>query len=84
MSEKITLIHTYLDKEASERIRTNVWKSKLTEFELWTSARAAMVKEWSRYVADNADSLVAVSLTSGSASVEYADGCKEIWTLVEY
>lgn len=84
MEYKATLIHTYLDKYASERNRTSVWKSTLTKFPTWNYARTEMVKWFSKYVADNVDSLVGVSLTGGSASVEYADGCKEIWTLVEH
>lgn len=81
MPSKYNLVHTWKDMEKTEQMNSPCWRSSVHTYPEWAAAHSAMRSAFLKYANDNAESLITCSFRCDSAYLEYADGCKEIWTI---
>lgn len=80
---KHLVIHTYYDTERSEILNRPCWKTEVKSYPSGDDAYKGMKQKFRDYLTDNLDSLISASFSHDCAVLEYADCCKEIWTITK-
>ena len=75
------VVHTWMDMDKSARFRRPVWRSSVKIYFDENIAYKMMKQEFLKYLEDNKESVCCADFYYNSAYIEYAEGCKEIWSI---